>query len=87
LPSARSQGQTGRLNEAMIQYEKAARSLDILKEAEVTEMTAELFREMAWTAEQGATMHRRTHSIELKLEQELVTDSEQARVTRPPPSR
>jgi tetratricopeptide (TPR) repeat protein len=111
LMSARLKGRKGRLTEAMIQYEKAAKTLDVLNEGEVTEMTAELFREMARTAEQGGDpaaalrLYRRAHSIfrelglldaaeaiEPKLQQELVTDSEDdsmepAPVVRHPPPR
>jgi tetratricopeptide (TPR) repeat protein len=69
LIAARLKGRKGRLTEAMIQYEKAAKTLDVLNEGEVTEMTAELYREMARTAEQGGDnasalrLYRRAQAI------------------------
>jgi tetratricopeptide (TPR) repeat protein len=69
LVSARLKGRKGRLTEAMIQYEKARKTLDVLNKGEATEMTAQLDQEIARTAENGndhATalrMYRRAYSI------------------------
>jgi tetratricopeptide (TPR) repeat protein len=69
LVSARLKGRKGRLTESMIQYERAAKTLDILNKGDTTEMTAQLYQEMARTAENGndgATalrLYRRAYSI------------------------
>jgi tetratricopeptide (TPR) repeat protein len=69
LVSARLKGRKGRLTASMMQYEKAAKTLDVLNKGETTEMTAQLYQEMAKTAENGndtATalrLYRRAYSI------------------------
>jgi hypothetical protein len=69
LVSARLKGRQGRLTASMIQYEKAAKTLDVLNKGETTEMTAQLYQEMARTAENGndaasaMRLYRRAHSI------------------------